>query len=572
MSNVITILGVIFFFAAAVSLLLRQAKQSSIVAFILVGILAGVFKKTFALPKEMIDVFTELGIIFLLFMAGLEIDFDSFKKRWKIILTNGLGQIVINTAFGALVGLLFLDMSRPSTLIYFGLCLTFSSTIICISYLKKKKEVETLHGQLVLGLMVLQDITAVVSLVMLKSIQTGESLATGVALILVKTLVLISLLYALSRTVLPKLFRYLAKESDMMFLGVLGWSLGIAALCELFHFSPEIGAFMAGAALSFLPYRLEIQDKVEPMKDFGIILFFLALGFNLEISASLLRFAPPILIISLFVLFFTPLIMLFLGFTEKLKSRPAFYTGVIINQISEFSLILATLCLGAGIFDKQVFTIITFACILTIVFSSIAQQFIPKLYGLFKNKLEFLDRRSRTQLEIETEGFKLEKHVVLLSYNELAENLIAQFKGGDVLLVEIDPDICEKIANRHPHVRTMYADMFDPDTWEEAKFDKAAMIVSCLVRGQEAEIAIARWLREQGAGVPFIVTTDSRAEALELYENGATFVIQTEDMAAEYASRLFREVMENKADFSAHGKRHHLFLREKSEDELFGFY
>lgn len=141
-----------------------------------------------------------------------------------------------------------------------------------------------------------------------------------------------------------------------------------------------------------------------------------------------------------------------------------------------------------------------------------------------------------------------------------------------MLLVEIDPDICEKIKDRHAHVRTMYADMFDPDTWEEAKFDRADMIVSCLVRGQEAEIAILHWLREQGTNVPFIATTDSRVEALELYENGATFVIQTEDMAAEYASMLFRETKEKKTDFSEHGKRHHLLLKEKSKDELFGYF
>lgn len=572
MNSLIVILGVIFFGAAAVSLLLRQAKQSSIVAFILVGIIAGTFRNVFALSSEMIEVFTELGIIFLLFMAGLEIEFESFKKRWKIIVTNGLGQILINTLFGALVGLLFLDMKRPSSLIYFGLCLTFSSTIICISYLKKKKEVETLHGQLVLGLMVLQDITAVISLVMLKSIQTGESLLSGVILILLKTVLLIALLILLSRTVLPKLFRYLAKESDMMFLGTLGWSLGIAALCEVAHFSPEIGAFMAGAALSFLPYRLEIQDKVEPMKDFGIILFFLALGFNLEISSSLLHSILPIAITSIFVLFFTPAIMIFLGFTEKLKSRPIFYTGVIINQISEFSLILATLCLGAGIFDKHIFTIITFACILTIVFSSIAHQFIPNLYGLFKNRLEFLDKRSKTQQEIESQGFKLEHHVILLSYNELAEKLIGHFKEKDVLLVEIDPDICDTIKSRHPHVRTIYADMFDPDTWEEAKFEKAAMIISCLVRGQEAEIAICQWLKNQGAEVPLIVTTDSRVEALELYESGATYVIQTEDMAAEYTSMLFRETKADSTLFAELGRKHFLALKEKSEDELFGFY
>ena len=114
--------------------------------------------------------------------------------------------------------------------------------------------------------------------------------------------------------------------------------------------------------------------------------------------------------------------------------------------------------------------------------------------------------------------------------------------------------------------------MFDPDTWEEAKFDKAAMIVSCLVRGQEAEIAISQWLKDQRAEVPFIVTTDSRAEALELYENGATYVIQTEDMAAEYTSMLFHENMSKRDAFVELGKKHFHLLKEKSVDELFEFY
>ena len=125
-------------------------------------------------------------------------------------------------------------------------------------------------------------------------------------------------------------------------MGSLGWALGVAAACEYFHFSPEIGAFMAGAALSFLPYKLEIQDKVEPMKDFGIILFFLALGFGLELNQIAPALIPKIGILVAFVVFGTPIMMFFIGLITKTRSKPEFYIGAIINQISEFSLTPAT--------------------------------------------------------------------------------------------------------------------------------------------------------------------------------------------------------------------------------------
>jgi Kef-type K+ transport system membrane component KefB len=571
MNQFLVMLGLLLLAASVLSILLHTVKQSSIVALITIGIVAGIFRNSIRLTKEMIDVFTEVGILLLLFTAGLEIDFESFKTRWKLILTNGLGQILINTLFGILLGLVVLDITRTASLIYFGLCLTFSSTIICISYLKNKKELESFHGQMVLGLMVLQDITAVMSLVMLKSLESQAPLLPSIGLMLLKMALLIGFLYASYKTFLPVVFRYLAKASELMFIGTLGWALGIAALCEIFHFSPEIGAFMAGAALSVLPYKLEIQDKVEPQKDFGIILFFLALGFNLELSAQLRTYILPIVLTSLFVLLVTPMIMLAIGYFEKIKSRPSFFMGVIINQISEFSLILATLCKEAGVFNQEMFTVITFACITTIILSTVGQQFIPSMYKPLQRHLAFLDRRSKMQIELQKGGFELNDHIIILTYNEMAEKIIENYAAERILLIDIDPEIYELCSKIYDNVRCFYADMYDPDTWETAKFDSAKIIISCLVRGQEAEIAISEWLKERASKALFIVTTDSRPEALELYEKGATYVIETEDLAAEYVGRLFQENKSKPDLFKRMGEGHYRRLQKMSKDKTFNF-
>ena len=573
MEHFILTLGALLAGAAILAILFRFVKQSSIIAFIAIGVVAGLFREEFHIPHEMIELFTEIGIILLLFMAGLEVEFESIKKRWRLLLLDGLGQIILTAALGVGLAFLILDVRGIATLVYFGLCLTLSSTIIVLGYLKIKKEMESFHGQIILGLMVLQDITAVIALVILSSLSGEGSLAASIGMIVLKMVGLAFFLFIMAKLVLNKLFRHLAESKELLFVGSLGWAMGIAALCELFHFSPEIGAFMAGASLSFLPYRLEIQDKVEPMKDFGVILFFLALGYGLDIDRSVFSLIPSILAVSAFVLFGTPVIMLLIGFIARLKSRPSFMIGTIVNQISEFSLILATLCLQAEIFNQRVFVLVTLSTITTIFLSSLGHQFLQPLYNLFKIPLSFIDRRSKVVLEAELKGFELKDHIVIINYNELAEKVIDYFlsNGRRVLLIDIDPAVYDVVSSKHENLRCMYADIFDPDTWDDAGFRDAEAIISCLIAGQEAELGILRWMKDSGLEITFIAATDSYREALELYDAGATYVIQTEELAAERFGELLVEHGKSLKSLTTKGKKHRESLRSRSTDTIFKF-
>ena len=605
MEHLVLTLGILIGGAAALAIFFKLVRQSQIIAFIVVGLTAGILQKQLHIEQlhvsdEMVEVFSEIGIILLLFMAGLEVDFKSLRKRWKLVLGNGLGQIFVTCLLSTGLGALLLGSGKPLiTLIYFGLCLTFSSTIVVISYLKNKKEMESLHGQVVLGLMVLQDICAVGAIVVLSSFKGGGDTSLGVAMAVVglKLVVLCLCMVLLARYLLGRLFLFLARSKELLFLGSLGWVLGVAGLCEAFHFSPEIGAFVAGAALSFLPYRLEVQDKVEPMKDFGVILFFIALGYRLEIGANAVPLIPPILICSLFVLVGTPALMLLIGFFGRSKSRPSFMIGAIINQISEFSLILATLCLGvkvAGrpIFDQDTFLLITLSTVATIFVSSLGHEFIQQLYRKLRRPLEFIDSHSKKVHEAEL-AFELEDHVVIINFNELAEPAIERFiaAGRRVLFIDIDPDVHSILEEKHQErvhngqFQCMYADFFDPDTWEEAGFAEARVIVSCLVGGQEAELEVLRWLKEERAAreeaesekpeperrpvrkVALIATTDSDREALELYQHGAMYVIKTEDLAAQRLDQLLAEYSGQMDQLAVLGGEHRRRLEKRAQEE-----
>jgi|TARA_Y100000294_G_scaffold134158_1_gene126750 Kef-type K+ transport system membrane component KefB len=541
MEHLILIFGILIGAAALLTVLLSFAKQSPIIAFIIVGVVVGLFKESVHIPHEIMEAFTEIGIILLLFMAGLEVDFESVRKRWKLLVWNGVGQIILTTFFGAILGYYLLDITTTVAMVYFGICLTLSSTIIVLGFLKAKKQMESFHGQIILGLMVLQDITAVLALVILTSLSGEGSLAISIGLIFVKMAGLAVLLIILNKLILNRLFRYLASAKELLFVGSLGWALGFAAFAEAIHFSPEIGAFMAGAALSFLPYKLEIQDKVEPLKDFGVILFFIALGYGLHIDSSAIDLIAPIAFISVFIVLGTPAIVLLIGHLSKGKSRPSFMIGAIINQISEFSLILATLCLQAAVFDDRIFLAITLATIMTIFISNIGHQSIDKIYAVLKAPLTFIDKRSKVS-KTELGDFELKGHYVVVSFNEISEKLISHYldKGKQVLLIDIDPDVYDVMHDHHSNLCCIYADIYDPDTWDELQFTKAAAIISCMVGGQEAEVSILRWRKEMGLRMPFIATTDSHLEALELYKYGATYVIQTEELAAESFQQLLR--------------------------------
>ena len=593
-TSLIEPLGAMLLAAAVVAIILSYAKQASLFAFIIVGVLAGIVGVRTVINTNVMTAFVDIGITLLLFMAGMEVDIPGLIKRWKLLLINGFGQIIglfiISLGLGALyVGIdatymtdagLSADNAMPA-LIYFALCLTLSSTILVIGTLKSTGQISEEHGQVALGLMVLQDIVAVVALAILATLKPPEpgiappNLGIEVAMIFGKMIALAIVLYFVTKYILNPLFKFFAQSGELLFIGTLGYGMGVAALCEVIHFSSGIGAFFAGATLAALPYRHEIEDKVEPLKAFGVILFFMGLGFDIsELTPDqMLGGLAEGLILAVLVVVLTIPLMLLLGYLSRLNSKPAFLMGAIINQSSEFSLMLAVLCLQYKIFDPHIFIVVTLVVLISFFLSSLGHQFLDPFYAVFSNFLSFMDGRTTTAEEEVSDDIKLDGHIVIMEYNDLAIE-IADFyaqRGEQVLLLDLDPHIIEYFEKQHGHsnIHAHYSNMADPDVWENLAFNKAKVVISCIDGGQEAELAISRWLKKEAPEVPFLAATSSHEETLELYGAGARYVIQTEYLAAKAFRNIF-ETEETKPRTEAFREigEHHFSETKKLQEGL----
>ncbi|MCK5841545.1 MAG: cation:proton antiporter [Candidatus Sabulitectum sp.] len=573
MDNPLVVMGAILVVGAILSGVLKLAKQSYIVAFIITGIIAGLFKGSLGISQHDIEFLSELGIILLLFIAGMEIELSAFKKRWKLLLSFGLAQILLNTIIGVFLAKYVVDLQGTMQILFFGICITLSSTIVVLSYLKSSNQIDTLHGQIILGLMLLQDILAVLALAMLDNIASGTSLAISAVTIFVKLFALTASVFIIFKLFLNKVFRFFARSRELIFIASLAWVLGVAAAAHLAGISPELAAFIAGIAISILPYKLEIQANMEPLKDFGIILFFVSLGYQLNFNVELTSLIIPTVITSLVVLLGTPLLILFIGYIVKTKSRPSFYIGLIINQISEFSLILAALCYMSGIFTEKAFMVLTFSTIITVILSTTGHQYINKFYKLCKIPLTYIERLLHRKNPLMKENIELSNHVVIISYNSLADTMIKYFLSIDktVILITLDPDELTVVQNSFKDTLCVYADAYDPDTWEDLRFNHAYVVVSCIIGGLNTELGILDWLKTRESTTSFIAATDDRPEALELYNAGALFVMHTEDLAAERVSEILESYGKDIHTLEQSGIVAKELLLAESKKEIMGY-
>lgn len=270
-------LAVIIIVAAFLGLISKLLKQSIILAYIFAGLLLGPLFFNYIKPSDTLTLFSQLGITLLLFIIGLSMDFGVLKKYGVISLITGIGQIIFTFIIGFFIGK-FLGFNVLES-VYISIALTFSSTIVVVKLLSDKNDLNTLYGRISIGFLLVQDFLAIFILVFLSGIATsGESTLVLLSLTLVKTIGFVLFVLLFGRFVAPYIFYRFAKTQELLFVSGLSWCFLVMFLSYIMNFSVEIGAFLAGLGLGMLPYSQEIGNKLKPLRDFFIILFFVNLG------------------------------------------------------------------------------------------------------------------------------------------------------------------------------------------------------------------------------------------------------------------------------------------------------
>lgn len=354
----------IFTGAAVLSTFALYLRQPLLVAYIFVGIILGPFGFGYVAEASLLTDIAEFGIIFLLFLLGLDMQpsklFITLKKTFLVTLASSLAFFMLG--FGT--GFIF-DFSLTETLVI-GFSMVFSSTIIGIKLLPTTVLHQKHMGELMVGILLMQDFIAIFILAFLDS---GNIEETNALRVLLAFPVLLALAYFATRYVLVNLIAKFDHFREYIFLLAIGWCLGLAALASQMGLSAEIGAFVAGVSLATNPISLFIAQSLRPLRDFFLILFFFSLGaqFNINLLGDILA---PALLLAVLALSCKPVLFHYLLKRFSERSRLAWDAGLRLGQISEFSLLIAFVASQSGVIGERASLTIQAAAIVTFLISS----------------------------------------------------------------------------------------------------------------------------------------------------------------------------------------------------------
>jgi len=477
------------------------------------------------------------------------------KEVGKIAFITGIGQILFTTFFGFLISIAL--GFNWVTALYISIALTFSSTIIIMKLLSDKDALEKLYGKISIGFLLIQDVVAIIILIVVSSLSSGLSAGSLIVSTLVKGVFLIILLALLSYYALPKLSHFFAKSQEFLFLFAIAWGLGLSSLFFSFGFSIEAGALIAGIMLSMSPYSYEISSKLKPLRDFFVISFFLLLGSQMVFS-DISNLIFPVVLFSLFVLIGKPLvIMILMGFFGYGK-KTGFMTGLTSAQISEFSLILIALAVRIGNIPVEIMSFLTLIGLITIAGSTYMIIFSERIYSKIERYLSVFERRELKEKEFVEKEFEY----ILLGENRIGFSIMKSFikMKKNYGIIEFNPERVKYL--RRKGINCIYGDVSNVELIEELKLDKAKMIVSTIPE-KDVSLMLLNKVKGKNKEIIVIVTAKSVSETFELYNAGADYVILPHYLGGEYVAGLLKEAGVDKKMYASVKEKQLRDLRER---------
>ncbi len=538
MENVLFDIGLIIIVAAIGGFIANKTKQPLVLAYILTGVILG---PLFGLVKdlEVIRMFSEIGIAFLLFIVGMDLNLKKLRNIGPVATAGSVVQMAIFFVLGFATGNFFGLGTMAS--VYVGLIIMFSSTMVVLKILSDKKQIDTLHSRIIIGILLTQDIVAIIALSLLN--QTGNLNLMSLILTLVIGVILIGIAYMCTKYIFPKMFKFAARSQELLFMISLAVCFSFSFLFYLGGFSIAVGAFIAGVAIGNLPYNHEIANKIKPLRDFFTVLFFTSLGLEL-VFVGISKIIWPIIVLTAIVVIIKPIVTILIISLFGFKKRVSFLTGLSLAQISEFGLILAAQGLVLGHITQEIYTIAIVIALISITTTSYFIKYELKIYYLIANKLKFLDKIGKKSQALELFNDKKKHKVILCGYNRIGYSIFHTLQkiGKDFVVVEYNPDIIKSLINRK--IPCIYGDLNDPEVLESINFTEVELVIST-IPDLAANLVVLDKVKQRKKKVNIILTAYGIGDALELYKAGADYVIVPHLLGGEHVSLMLEDMGDN---------------------------
>lgn len=543
MHSIIPEIGISILAATVLGFIFQSLRQPAILGYLVAGALIGP-AIGFGLVTEPanIKVISEIGLILLLFIIGLELNPVSLLSSGRQLVYAGLGQfifcVMIGIGFFSLIGY-GLGKGNIDAL-YLALFCSLSSTAIVVKLLYDKFELDTFPGRMSLGILIFQDIWAILVLALQPNFLNPDILIAVMAI--GKSLVLLAIGFLLSRYLLKWVFEKIAKTPEMVVGMAIAWCVLMAGIGSWIGLSMEMGALIAGVAISSFPYGVHIIAKVLPMRDSFLTLFFLSIGMTIPMPT--IPIIMQALIVVLFVIlsrFLTVYPILSLSGSGR---RTAVITSLNLAQISEFSLVIASIGLEYGHIKESLVSMTIYAMAITSVLSS---YFINGNHQIYLVVNRLLDRIGfRTGKEVDASAGEEEDHpIVFLGFHRGANAVTESLEHcvpdllKKILVIDFNLEVLKALQSRG--IKGVFGDISSMDTLHHAHVEKAKIILATipdmLLKGT-SNAELVRTCRALAPNAMIVATADSVDQSDTLKSVGANEVILPYSLIGDRVSRI----------------------------------
>jgi Kef-type K+ transport system membrane component KefB/voltage-gated potassium channel Kch len=548
MHTLLSDIGLAIIFAAGIGAIFYRLGLPLLLAYLVAGVLLGPNLGFHLITsQESISTVSEIGLVLLMFILGLEIDVRKIVQLGTAVLVNGVTQFALCALLALLsFGLLgYAHAFGNYTLVYVAVATSLSSTLIVVKVLSDRMELGTLTSRISLGILVLQDIWAITFLAIqprLTHLNPG-----AIAISIGGAALLLGIGIGLAKFALPFVFHRIAKQPELMLIAAIGWCAVMAGFATGLHLSVEMGALFAGVCIASFPYQGDVAAKIAPLRDFFITLFFVALGLQIPKPTGAVLFTAlaivAFVLVSRFLTVFPVLYLLRYG------NRAAFVTSLNLSQLSEFALVLAALGVGYGHIDNALLSSFILAMTVAALISALA---IPKSHEIFRAVNPFLERLGFRD-RIASDEVPGEQHakippIVLLGFYREASSLISEIEGrrgslDDIMVIDFNPESLATLRERG--IACEYGDVSNSATLEHLGLERARTLICTipdhLFKGTN-NLGLYHVLRRLAPSATIVLNAETIESARLMYAAGADYVMVSRIVSAHYLTDVLEKI------------------------------
>ncbi|MBI4301108.1 MAG: cation:proton antiporter [Chloroflexi bacterium] len=514
-------------------LLFHRLRLPVILGYILAGLLIGPNALGLIGETERVQTIADMGVALLLFTLGIQLSLAQLAQVSRVAIFGGIIQIlltmVLGVALGPVLGISLLEAT------YFGAMIALSSTMVATKILMERGEIDSLHGRIAVGLLLVQDLSVVPMIIILPRVAQSQSNWIPYLLLdVAKAGLFVAATYLLGRRVVPRLlFRVAAiKSPELFLLFVVTLALGIALIAYLLGMSFAFGAFIAGLIISESEFSRQALGRVVPLRDIFATLFFVSVGMLVNpnflwSNALLLLLVVAVIVIGKFVI--TSLVPLFFGY----PGRAAIYASLVLVQFGEFSFVLAKVGLDKEIISNYLYSMVLASAVLTILVTPLGiylgRPLVNLLYRIPKARPLLIKELASSTSAEEDKSFS--HHVVVCGYGRASHELVDSLsqRGFHYVVIEHDPHIVRRL--RAKGIPCIYGDASNSSVLAHANISQARVLVVALPDPVEAELAVRNAL-EQNPRLDVIARAHGDQEYERLRQAGSSEVVYAEFEAA----------------------------------------